>query len=116
MAEVQNIKSPDQVQIGTLYEEIGPEIDALYLAALKKLQMLPALAKIPLEIIYTNLHGTGIRLIPKALKEWGYTHLRFVEKQLPLDGNFSRPPLPIRKKRKRLKWDSNNSIKKGAIF
>jgi phosphoglucomutase/phosphomannomutase len=50
--------------------------------------MVPELAKVPLKIIYTNLHGTGIRLIPKALKEWGYTHLCFVEEQLALDGSF----------------------------
>jgi len=94
MEEVKKIKSPSQVLLGSSYEEIGSEIDAAYLAELKKLQMLPSLASVPLKILYTNLHGTGIRLIPKALKAWGYTDLNFVEKQLPLDGNFSYAPSP----------------------
>lgn len=94
MKEAAKITSPDQVLMGTEYEEIGSEIDLEYLKELKHLQMLPELRKIPLKIIYTNLHGTGIRLIPKALKEWGYSRLSFVEKQKPLDGNFSFAPSP----------------------
>lgn len=103
MAEVQKIKSPDQVLMGSEYEEIGSEIDEAYLAELKKLQMLPENAQVSLKIIYTNLHGTGIRLMPKALKEWGYTDLSFVEKQLPLDGNFTFAPSPNPEEEKAMK-------------
>jgi phosphomannomutase len=103
MEEVKKIKSPTQVLMGSQYEEIGSEIDQAYLAELKKLQMLPNLSKQSLSIIYTNLHGTGIRLIPKALKEWGYTNLNLVEKQLPLDGNFSFAPSPNPEEEKALK-------------
>lgn len=88
MEEVNQIKSPGQVLLGDDFEEIGSEIDKAYLDELKKLQLLPELSDIPVKIVYTNLHGTGIRLIPKALKCWGYTHLSFVDKQLPLDGSF----------------------------
>lgn len=88
MEEVKKVKSPDQVLLKAEYEEIGSEIDAEYLSELRKLQLLPELAKVPVQIVYTNLHGTGIRLIPKALKEWGYSHITFVEKQLPLNGDF----------------------------
>ncbi len=101
--EVQKITSPSQVLLGSSYEEIGSEIDEAYLNELKKLQMRPELSHIPLKILYTNLHGTGIRLMPKALKEWGYTHLSFVEKQLPLDGNFSFAPSPNPEEEKALK-------------
>jgi phosphoglucomutase/phosphomannomutase len=88
MEEVKKITSPDQVLLRDGFEEVGSEIDDAYLEKLKELQMLPEMAKIPLKIIYTNLHGTGIRLIPKALKSWGYTDLHFVEKQKALDGDF----------------------------
>lgn len=94
MAEVRRIKSPTQVLLKDGYEEIGSEIDDAYLVELKKLQMLPDLASVSPKITYTNLHGTGIRLIPNALKSWGYTDLNFVEEQLPLDGNFSKAPSP----------------------
>lgn len=103
MSEVEKIKSPDQVLMGTDFEEIGSEIDNLYLIELKKLQMLPAMAEIPLKIVYTNLHGTGIRLIPKALESWGYTNLSIVEKQSTLDGSFPFAPSPNPEEEKALK-------------
>ncbi len=92
LAEIEQVRSP--ALLGDAFEEIGPEIDLLYLAELKKLQLAPELSQVPLKILYTNLHGTGIRLIPRALQAWGYTHLSFVEKQLPLDGDFSFAPSP----------------------
>lgn len=101
--EVQKIKSPEQVLMGSEFEEVGSEIDEAYLEELKKLQMLPELSHIPLKILYTNLHGTGIRLIPSALKKWGYRHLTFVEKQRPLDGNFPFAHSPNPEEEKALK-------------
>lgn len=106
MKEVAKIKSPDQVLMAPHFEEIGPEIDKAYLSELKKMQFLPELASVPLKIIYTNLHGTGIRLIPKALKEWGYEHLALVEKQKPLDGNFTFAPSPNPEEERALKLGS----------
>lgn len=115
MDEVKKIESSAQVKMGGHpYEEIGSEIDDLYLQELKKLQMLPELAGSPLKIIYTNLHGTGIRLIPKALKSWGYTHLKFVEKQLSLDGNFTNAPSPNPEEEKALKLGTEQLIREKA--
>lgn len=86
--EIETIQSPHQVVIGLDFEWVGDEIDAAYLDQMKKLQILPELSQIPLQIVYTNLHGTGIRLIPQALHSWGYKNLSFVEEQKSLDGNF----------------------------
>ncbi|MBI3508032.1 MAG: phospho-sugar mutase [Chlamydiia bacterium] len=73
-----------------LIEWIGTSIDTAYL---KKLAEHPlAHPKEKLQIIYSNLHGTGIRLIPKALHRFGT--LSFVEEQKPLDGNFPAAPSP----------------------
>ncbi len=91
MDEVKRIKSPDQVAIPSEFEQIGSELDDAYFTALKKTQLKTAT---PLKIVYSNLHGTGIRLIPNALKTWGYADVSFVEKQRPLDGNFSFAPSP----------------------
>ena len=41
-----------------------------------------------LNIIYTSLHGTGIMLIPEAMKRCGITNLRVVPSQKNPDGNF----------------------------
>lgn len=111
MIEVKKIRSPGQVRLGTKYEEVGSEIDEAYLEELKKLQILPTM---PLKVIYTNLHGTGIRLMPKALQAWGYTDLKFVEKQKPLDGNFTNAPSPNPEEEKALKMGTEQLIKEGA--
>ncbi len=94
MEEVAKIKSPEQVILGNRFEEVGSEIDTFYFAALKNLQMVPEGASEHLKIIYTNLHGTGSRLMQNALKSWGFTHFHYVEKQRPLDGNFTCAPSP----------------------
>jgi phosphomannomutase len=91
MNEVRKIHSPSQVFLSDVFEEIGSELDDAYLQELKKLQMLEAK---PLKITYANLHGTGIRLIPKALSCWGYNDLSFVEEQKTPDGNFPNAPSP----------------------
>ena len=88
MEEVHKIKDPSQVRLKEGFEEVGSELDEAYLKELTKLQMLPELAKQPLHIVYTNLHGTGIRLMLKGLASWGYHHVSIVDKQSSLDGNF----------------------------
>lgn len=117
MAEVAKIKSPNQVNLGTNYKEIDSEIDTLYLAELKKLQMLPELSEVPLKIVYSNLHGTGIRLVPKALKDWGYSRVSLVEKQSTLDGAFPFAQYPNPEEEKALQLGTEQLQKeKGDIF
>lgn len=114
MTEVSKIKSPDQVLIGGNFEEVGAEIDEKYLAELKKLQLLPEMSEIPLKIIYTNLHGTGIRLVPKALKLWGYPRLSIVEKQCTLDGNFPFAHSPNPEEEKALQLGSEQLVRESG--
>ena len=92
--EVQKIQDFDQIQMASQFEEVGAELDDLYLQEVKRLQLRPEVASTPLKIIYSNLHGTGIRLLPKALQSWGYTDLLFVEEQKSLDGNFPNAKSP----------------------
>lgn len=47
-----------------------------------------------LKIVYTSLHGTGITLVPKALKSWGFTNVSFVAPQIIPDGNFPTAKFP----------------------
>jgi phosphoglucomutase/phosphomannomutase len=110
MAEVAKIKSPSQVAMGEIGQEIGSEIDDLYLAELKRLQLLPHAAAEAVQIIYTNLHGTGIRLVPPALRSWGYSHLSLVEKQATLDGSFSFAPSPNPEEEKALYLGSEQLV------
>lgn len=45
-------------------------------------------AKKDLKIVFTSLHGTSITMIPRVLKEAGYTNLEIVEEQAEPDGDF----------------------------
>lgn len=92
------VKSP--VNKKAVFKEIGSELDDAYLKELKKLQLTPPS---PIKLLYTNLHGTGIRMMQKALTSWGYTDLHFVEKQKSLDGDFPFAPSPNPEEEKALK-------------
>ena len=112
--EAGKIHSPEQIRLGSDFKEIGAELDAAYLSRLKELQLLPDLDGENLRIIYSNLHGTGIRLIPAALKQWGYSNVSLVEAQSTLDGNFSTVRSPNPEEEKALKMGTEQMIKEHA--
>lgn len=111
LQEVGRIQSPAQIQRGNLGEQVGEEIDLAYLQALKEIQLAPELASPSLQILYTNLHGTGIRLIPKALQSLGYSSVSLVEKQSSLDGNFTFAPSPNPEEEKALQLGTEQLLK-----
>ncbi|WP_051293120.1 phospho-sugar mutase [Olivibacter sitiensis] len=41
-----------------------------------------------LKIVYSPIHGTGITLVPKALKAWGFKDVLLVDEQAEPNGNF----------------------------
>lgn len=95
IAEVNKIESIDQVKRdvaagGGKIVEIGAEIDAKYLAMIKALSLSPeAVANhTDMKIVYTPIHGTGVRLVPAALKMYGFTNIIGVDEQNINDGNF----------------------------
>ncbi len=68
---------------------IDQQIDDAYITMVKTLRIHPVDSHAhPLHIIYTPLHGTGITLVPKALKEFGFTKVEVVVSQSIPDGNF----------------------------
>ena len=42
-----------------------------------------------LNIVFTSLHGTSYKLIPKLLKKSGFLNIKYVKEQMIPDGNFS---------------------------
>ena len=93
MQEVAAIASIDEVKFtrneGNV-ELIGEEIDQLYLDAITTLSVSPEaiLRQKDLKIVYSPLHGTGITMVPKALKQFGFENVILVEEQSTPDGNF----------------------------
>ena len=69
--------------------EIGEEIDDAYMARLESLLLDPELVKkeSALKIVYTNLHGTGGKIIPQMLERLGFQCLTVPEQDAP-DGRF----------------------------
>ncbi|HAM99533.1 MAG TPA: phosphoglucomutase [Marinilabiliales bacterium] len=93
IVEVQKITSVDEVKWKGNKAEIitiGDDIDQVYIQALKGLSLSPEAIKNQnqLKIVYTPIHGTGVKLVPMALKAIGFTNIIAVPEQNIPDGNF----------------------------
>lgn len=73
-----------------LIEIIGKEIDDAYLEKVHTLSIDPECIRRQkdLKIVYTPIHGTGMKLIPASLKLWGFENVHTVPEQMVKDGNF----------------------------
>ena len=73
-----------------LIEIIGEEIDKAFIENIKTLSLSPDSIKrnSDLKIVYTPIHGTGVMLVPRALKEYGFTNIIPVPEQNVVSGNF----------------------------
>ena len=73
-----------------LIQIIGEDIDKVYLDKIHTLSIDPEVIKRQhdLKIVYTPLHGTGMKLIPRSLKLWGFDNVHCVKEQMVKDGNF----------------------------
>jgi len=69
---------------------IGKDVDEAYLKMVKGLSVYPEIIskQKDLKIVYTPIHGSGIKLVPPALKEFGFENVHIVEEQAKPDGNF----------------------------
>ena len=93
MDEVSIISSLDAVKFNRVAENIeliGEEIDQLYLDKITELSVSQDAIQRQkdLKIVYSPIHGTGITMVPKALKRFGFTNVTIVEEQATPDGNF----------------------------
>jgi phosphoglucomutase len=69
---------------------IGEEIDAAYEKCVLSLSLSPEEIKKhnKLKIVYTPIHGSGIMLVPRCLKSFGFENVHVVAEQASPDGNF----------------------------
>jgi phosphoglucomutase len=93
ITEVEKIHDVNEVKWSGSEENItiiGKEIDDAYLAMVKSLSVYPEIItkQKDLKIVYTPIHGSGIKLVPPALKEYGFVNVHIVEEQAKPDGNF----------------------------
>ncbi len=84
VSEIKFKGDPSKIQI------IGKEMDDAFLAAIKTLSLDPDVIKrqADLKIVYTPIHGTGVKLIPESLKNYGFTNIIHVPEQDVPSGDF----------------------------
>ena len=73
-----------------LIELIGENVDAIYIDAVKTISLSPeAIARHKdMKIVYTPIHGTGVMMVPRALKAYGFTNIIEVPEQYVVSGDF----------------------------
>lgn len=73
-----------------LIEIIGDKMDADFLDAIKGLSLSPEINKKyhDLKIVYTPIHGTGVKLAPASLRNYGFDNIIHVPEQDIPSGDF----------------------------
>ncbi len=93
ITEVMKITNIDEIKFAgnpDLIQLVGEDIDSIYIDAVKTISLSPdAIARNKdLKIVYTPIHGTGVELIPRALRAYGFTNIINVPEQDVISGNF----------------------------
>ncbi|HNX66503.1 MAG TPA: phospho-sugar mutase, partial [Bacteroidales bacterium] len=117
--EVRKITSVKMIKRGGDASKItilGDETDSKYLAEVKALSINPDIIKrnSNIGIVYTPLHGTGYKLVPEALKMFGFTNVNTVSEQCVTDGNFPTLKSPNPEEPSALAMAIDLAKKKGA--
>lgn len=91
--EVNKISSADDIKFEgnkDLIQIVGEDVDSVYLDKVKTVSIDPEVIKRQkdLKIVYTPIHGTGMMLIPRALKQWGFENVHTVPEQMVKSGDF----------------------------
>lgn len=93
IAEVRKIKSIDEVNYNGNEKNIiaiGKDLDEIYTDNIKRLSLSPEIIEKnkDLKIVYTPIHGTGVRLVPLSLRKMGFESVIHVPGQDIVSGDF----------------------------
>ena len=91
--EVEKIAGIDSVKWGggeSNISMIGAAMDEAYIGMVRNLSVYPEVIERQhnLRIVYTPIHGTGIKLVPEVLQRFGFSNVHVVDEQATPDGNF----------------------------
>ena len=117
--EVAKITDIDMILTGAHPENItilGEEFDEIYLNKVHELSLSPECIERhrDMKIIYTPLHGSGVRLVPASLRKFGFTNVKLVPEQAVVDGNFPTVESPNPEERKTMSMAIDLAAKEGA--
>lgn len=93
ISEVNKIRSVSDVNFNgnpALVEIIGDAIDQKYISRIKGISLNPEIIarQHDLKIVYTPIHGTGVKLVPMALAAFGFANVIHVPEQDIISGDF----------------------------
>ena len=95
VAEVNKVGEPSMVKFvpgagAAPIDIMGADVDECYLRDILSLTLSPesCARHAGLKIVYTPLHGCGVRLVPECLKRLGFKNIFHVPEQDVSDGNF----------------------------
>ncbi len=119
IAEVEKITDVDQVLTGknpgniTILDE---KFDEIYLNKVHELSLSPESVKKhhDMKIVYSPMHGAGVRLVPASLKKFGFTNVIMVKEQSVVDGNFPTVESPNPEERKTMSMAIDLAAREGA--
>lgn len=119
MDEVRNIKSVKEIKFGRKNENIkiiGRETDDAFLQEVIKMSINPDVIRknSDIGIVYTPIHGTGVKIIPPALKLFGFKNIINVPEQDINDGNFPTVKSPNPEEPDALKMAIDKAVATGA--
>ena len=91
--EVNKIQSVEDILFegnANLLEIVGEELDNLYLDRIHTLSLSPEAIERnkDIKIVYTPIHGAGVKMIPDSLRKWGFTNIIHVDAQDVPSGDF----------------------------
>lgn len=117
--EVAKITEVGQVLTGKNPENItilDEKFDEIYLNKIKSLSLSPECVAThhDMKIVYTPIHGSGVRLVPASLRNFGFTNVSVVAEQAVIDGNFPTVESPNPEERKTMMKAIELAAREGA--
>lgn len=115
ITEPSMVKFKSGIHCGEI-EAMGSKEDELYLKDLLSMSLSPELCRkySDLKIVYTPLHGCGVRLVPEILKRLGFKNIIHVPEQDLSDGNFPTVESPNPENASALKMALDKAEETGA--
>ena len=117
--EVRKINSVSQIRFDGKKDKIriiGKETDDLFLKEVHKMSLNPYVINkfSNMGIVYTPIHGTGVRLVPDALRMFGFNNIISVPEHDVVDGNFPTVKSPNPEEPGALKMAIAKAVETGA--
>ncbi len=117
--EVNKITDVNMILTGANKENItilDTKFDDIYLDMIEKLSLSPECVKKyeDMKIIYTPIHGSGVDLVPRSLRRFGFKNIMLVPEQAIVDGNFPTVESPNPEERKTMAMAIDLAAKESA--